>query len=137
MNWQLVIALTVVILIIAFVRLRVEPRRARLVNWLFIYPGVLILVYYAWFRAYWLEVLIALGVGGLLMVVWWIAYGSYLPTPNSDNISVWGQEVKKPAQVAAEAEAELEKIKREKEALERELAKLKSDSDSPDQEGSS
>lgn len=136
MNWPLALALAIVIAFIGFIRLRVEPRRARLVNWLFIYPGLVILMYYAWFRAYWLEVLVAVGVGGLVVAIWWFVYGSYLPTPNSDNISVWGQEAKKPAQVAAEAQAELERVKQEKEALERELEKLKNKTDSPDQKGS-
>lgn len=136
MNWPLTIALAIAVAVAALIRLRVESRRARLVNWLFIYPGVLILIYYAWFRAYWLEVLTAVGVGGLLVAVWWIVYGSYLPPPNSDNISVWGQEAKKPAQVAADAQAELERVKQEKEKLEQELAQLKNKTDSPEQKGS-
>ena len=125
MNWPLLFALTAAICVAAFIRLRVEPRRAQLANWLFIYPGGLVLLYFAWFRGFWLEVIIALGIAALLVAGWWITYGSYLPTPSSDNISVWGQEAKKPSQVAAEAQAEVERLKKEKEALEKELEKLK------------
>ncbi len=90
-----------------------------------IYPGGLVLLIYAWFFSKWLEVFVAVVVSGLLVAVWWITYGSYLPPVKSDNISVWGQEAKKPSVVAAEAQAELERVKQEKEALEKELERLK------------
>jgi hypothetical protein len=130
MNIPLLLALMVAILIAVFLRLRVEPRRAQLVNWLFIYPGALILLYYAWFRGFWLEVIIAIGVAGIIAAGWWIAYGSYLAPVNGDAISVWGQEAKKPSVMAAEAQQEVEKLKKEKEELQKELERLKNDNSS-------
>lgn len=130
MNWSVLIGLTIAICIALLFRLRVEPRRARLVNWMFIYPGILVLFLYAWFFGKWLEVGIAVVVSALLMAAWWITYGSYLPAATSDNISVWGQEAKKPSVMAAEAQAELEKVKLEKEALEKELERLRKQRDS-------
>jgi hypothetical protein len=121
MNWPLLFGLTLAIVIAAIIRLRVEPRRARLANWLFIYPGALVLFLYAWFGSKWFEVLGALVAAAVIVGGWWIAYGSYLPTPNSNSISVWGQEAKKPA----EAQAEVERLKKEKEALEKELRDLR------------
>jgi small-conductance mechanosensitive channel len=125
MDSSLLIVLTLAILFAVFIRLRVEPRRARLVNWLFIYPGALVLLYYAWFRGKWPEVLIAIGVAGVISTIWWIVYGSYLAPATSDTINVWGQEAKKPSVVAAEAQEEVERLKKEKEALEKELEQLK------------
>jgi len=125
MNWPLLFGLTVAIVSAVIIRLRVEPRRARLANWLFIYPGALVLFLYAWFGSKWFEVLGAVVAAAVIVGGWWIAYGSYLPTPNSDSISVWGQEAKKPTQVAAEAQAEVERLKKEKDELERELERLK------------
>jgi hypothetical protein len=125
MNPPLLIALTIAILFAIFIRLRVEPRRARLVNWLFIYPGALVLLYYAWFRNFWWEVIIAVGIAGVIATVWWIVYGSYLAPASSDTINVWGQEAKKPLVVAAEAQEEVERLKKEKEELQKELEQLK------------
>jgi hypothetical protein len=125
MDWSILVGLILVICLALFIRLRVEPRRIRLVSWLFIYPGVVLLFLYAWFYAKWLEVGIAVFVSAVIVGAWWFAYGSYLPPASSDNISVWGQEAKKPSVMAAEAQAELEKVKLEKEELEKELARLK------------
>lgn len=125
MDWSIVIGLTLVICFALFIRLRVEPRRIRLVSWLFIYPGALVLLMYAWFFARWLEVGLSVLIAAVIVGGWWFAYGSYLPPASSDNISVWGQEAKKPSVVAAETQAELDKVKQEKEALEKELERLR------------
>lgn len=125
MNWQLILGLTAAICIAALIRLRVEPRRAWLVNWLFIYPGAVVLFLYAWFYAKWIEVGIAAAAAVLAVGAWWAGYGRRLPPPTSDNIKVWGQEQKRPSQLAAEAQAEVERLKKEKEELEKELEELK------------
>ena len=124
-NWQLALGLTVALCVIAFFRLRTEKRRILVTNWLVVYPGAVVILLYAWFFAKWLEVGIALAATAVIVGVWWVVYGSYLPPPTSDNISVWGQEAKKPTQVAAEAQAEVERLKKEKEELEKELEELK------------
>jgi hypothetical protein len=124
-NWQLALGLTVALCVIAFLRLRTEKRRIQVTNWFIGYPGAVVILLYAWFFAKWLEVGIALAATAVIVGVWWVAYGSYLPPPTSDNIKVWGQETKKPTQVAAEAQAEVERLKKEKEELEKELKELK------------
>lgn len=133
MDFSLFIALTFAICLALFFRLRVIKRRARLVNWLFIYPGALLLLIYAWFFGKWLEVGAALIVAALIVIGWWLTYGSYLPAASDDNISVWGQEAKKPAVVAAEAQAEVERLKKEKEELEKELERLKKQTEEKDE----
>ena len=125
MNWSLLLGLTVVLCIIAFLRLRTEKQRGRVTNWFLVYPGAVVILLYAWFYSHWWELIGALLATALVVGVWWIAYGSYLPSPTSDNISVWGQEAKKPSVAAAEAQAEVERLKKEKEELEKELARLK------------
>lgn len=129
MDWSLLVGLCAGICVALFFRLRVEKRRAQLINWLFLYPGGLVLFLFAWFYARWLEVGLAAVAAGLIVAGWWMAYGSYLPAPTSDNISVWGQEAKKPTATAAEAQDELERVKKEKEALEQELERLKREQD--------
>ena len=65
------------------------------------------------------------------MAVWWVAYGSYLPAPTSDNIKVWGQEedgskpINRETATIAVLEEEVQKLKEEKEEMEEELKKLK------------
>jgi len=125
MDLSIFIGLTFVTCLALFFRIRVENRRIRLVSWIFIYPGVVILFIYAWFFNKWLEVGAAVGTAAVLITGWWFVYGSYLPPATDSNISVWGQEAKKPAVVAAEALAEVEKLKQEKEELEKELERLK------------
>jgi len=125
MNWSLLRGFTGLLLVVAFARLRADKARLRVVNWLMVYPGAALALLYAWFYSHWLELGIALAVTVVIVGVWWAAVGSYLPPPTSDNIQVWGQETKKPAQVAAEAQAEVERLKKEKEELEKELKELK------------
>ncbi len=125
MNWQLALGLTVALCIIAFFRLRTEKRRVQVTNWLVVYPGAVMIFLYAWFFSKWMEVGSAVVAMAIIVGVWWVAYGSYLPPPTSDNIKVWGQEQKRPSQIAAEAQAEVERLKKEKEELEKELEELK------------
>jgi len=125
MNWSLALGLTAVLCLIAFFRLRTEKRRVRLTNWMLVYPGAALILLYAWFFSHWPELIVAVVAAVVSVGGWWMAYGSYLSPPTSDNITVWGQEAKKPAQAAAEAQAEVERLKKEKEELEKELDELK------------
>ncbi len=125
MNWQLALGLTVALCIIAFFRLRTEKRRVQVTNWLVVYPGAVMIFLYAWFFSKWMEVGSAVVAMAIIVGVWWVAYGRRLPPPTSDNIKVWGQEQKRPSQIAAEAQAEVERLKKEKEELEKELEELK------------
>ena len=125
MNWSLLLGFTILLLVVAFSRLRADRNRLRVVSWFIVYPGAALALLYAWFYSHWLELGLALAVTAVVVGVWWVAIGSYLPAPTSDNISVWGQETKKPSQVAAEAQEEVERLKKEKEELEKELKELK------------
>jgi hypothetical protein len=125
MNWSLLLGFTLLLLVVAFVRLRAERARVRVVNWFVVYPALLAALLYAWFGSHWLELGLAVAASALTAGAWWAAVGSYLPPPTSDNIQVWGQETKKPAQATAEAQAEVERLKKEKEELEKELKELR------------
>ncbi len=132
MNFSTLLPLTALLLVVAFVWLRVEPKRRAVANWFLLYPVALFLFIYAWFFSQWLTVGVSVAVVIVIVGVWWFVYGSYLPSPTSDNISVWGQEAKKPSVVAAEAQAEVEQLKKEKEELEKELEKLKEEKEKKD-----
>lgn len=126
MNWTTFVGLTVGLLVIAFARLRVEARRQALVNGLLVIPTAILLFFYAWFYNQWLTVGAALALAMAIAVVWWIVYGSYLPAPTSDNISVWGQEIKKPSPAETAAlEAEVKRLNEEKRKMEEEIKRLK------------
>ncbi len=123
-NWSLAFGFTVVLLLMAVFRLRADRKRVRVVDAFITWPGAIGLLIYAWFYSHWLELLIAAAVSGLIVTVWWVTYGRYLPPPTSDNITVWEQEPKKPTATPAETQAEVERLKKEKEELEKELEKV-------------
>jgi hypothetical protein len=125
MSWSLVLGLAAILCLMAFLRLRTVPTRVQVTNWFIVYPGTAMILLYTWFYSKWVETLLAAALAAAIVAGWWYAYGRGLPAPTSDNITVWGQEAKKPAQAAAEAQAEVERLKEEKEALERELKRLK------------
>jgi hypothetical protein len=72
----------------------------------------------------WPEVGIALAIAGTITGGWWLARGRKLPAPTSDNIKVWGQE-SGPRPKPQELQAEINRLKEEKERLEAELRRLK------------
>jgi hypothetical protein len=123
MSVSTIVGLTALLLLVAFSRLRIEPRRARLANWALVYPTLVLLFFYAWFGGQWINVGVSLALTAVIVLAWWAAWGRKLATPTSDNISVWGQDVKKPTMT--EAQAEIERLKKEKEDLEKELQELK------------
>ena len=124
------LALTLLLIVIAFARLRVEPGRRAVVNWAMVFPTAIVLLIYAWFFNQWLTVGASVIIAAILVAVWWVAYGSYLPAPTSDNIKVWGQEdgskpIKPETTTIAVLEEEVQKLKEEKEKAEEELKRLK------------
>ena len=123
MNWSTVLGLTFLLLIVVFARLRIEKTRVKVADWFLVYPTVVVLFFYAWFFAQWAAVGLSLLITGAIGGAWWAAYGRRLPSPTSDTITVWGQETKKPT--LTEAQAEIERLKKEKEELEKELQELK------------
>ena len=76
---------------------------------------------HAFLATQWIALGIALAATTVIVGGWWFAYGKNLPPQTSDNITVWGQEQKKPSQIAAEALEEVEKLKKEKEELDKKL----------------
>ncbi len=122
--------LTALLCVVALARLRIEPRRRAVVNWAMVFPTAMVLLIYAWFFNQWLTVGASVALAAMLVALWWVAYGSYLPPPTSDNIKVWGQEdgskpIKPETATIAVLEEEVEKLKEEKEKAEEELKRLK------------
>ena len=116
---------TVALLLIAFFRLRAERTRLKVVYAFLTYPGSILILLHAFLATQWIALGIALAATSVIVGGWWFGYGKKLPPQTSDNITVWGQEQKKPSQIAAEALAEVEKLKLEKEELEKEIKELK------------
>jgi len=130
MTLSTLLALTLLLIVIAVARLRVEPGRRAVVNWAMVFPTAIVLLIYAWFFNQWLTVGASVIIAAILVAVWWVVYGSYLPPPTSDNIKVWGQEdgskpIKRETATIAVLEEEVQKLKEEKEKMEEELKKLK------------
>lgn len=116
---------TTALLLIAFFRLRAEKSRLRVVDIFLTYPAVVLLGLHTFLFVAWLTLGAAMLTTAIIVGVWWFAYGKNLPPSSSDNITVWGQDQKKPT--IAEAQAEIEKLKQEKEELEKRLRELEKD----------
>lgn len=127
MNWLNVFGLTLVGLTITFIALRIERGRGWLVVVLLIVPGMLAVGRWASVGGHWREVLVAGAVTALITAAWWLAGGRRLPRPSGDNIKVWGQEKTpkiKPSEAAA-LQAEVIRLREERERLEAEVRRLK------------
>jgi hypothetical protein len=127
MNWLNVFGLTLVGLVITFFALRVERGRGWLVVVLLIVPAAVAVGRWASVGGHWGEVLVAAALTALIVAAWWLAGGRRLPRPTSDNIRVWGQE-KAPKIKAAEAaalQAEVVRLREERERLEAEVRRLR------------
>jgi cell division protein FtsB len=128
MNWLNIFGLTLLALIITFMALRVERGRGWLVVALLIVPAVVVIGRWASVRGHWGDVLVALAITALLTAAWWLAGGRRLPRPSSDSIKVWGQEKApklKPGEAAA-LQAEVNRLREERERLEAEVRRLRS-----------
>ncbi len=124
MNWLNVSGLTGGALVLLFAMLRAERKRLWLVLLLLVAPTVWLVMVWANLRQQWPETWLALGLAAAIAGSWWLLYGRKLPPPTSDNIKVWGQEnVPKPK--PQELQAEINRLKEEKEHLEAELRRLK------------
>ena len=124
MNWSNIFGLTAGALILFFAALRVERRRLNAILFLLVIPGVIAIALWANFRHQWAETLLSFAVAGVVAGAWWGLYGRKSPRPTSDNIKVWGQDsALKPK--PAEMQAEILRLKEEKERLEAELRRLR------------
>src|SRR5574341_738317 len=134
MNWSNVLVLTLGALVLLFTLLRVERKRLWVALLVLIAPTAWLAA--AWANHYrrWFEVGAALAMAGAITGGWWLVRGRKLAAPTSDNIKVWGQEsVPKPK--PQELQAEVNRLKEEKERLEAELRRLKGNGQSTDRMG--
>jgi len=125
MAWSNIVGLTGGALIVFFALLRVERKRLWVVALVLVLPSVWLTVIWANFYHRWPEVLIGVGAAGLMAGGWWLAYGRRLPPATSDAIKVWGQE-EMPKARPQHMQAELQRLREEKERLEAELRRLRS-----------
>ena len=124
MNWPNALALAAGMLLVLFALLRAERKRLWVVVLVLAAPTAGLIGWWANLRQQWPEVLLALALAGVIAGGWWLLIGRKLPAPTSDNIKVWGQEnVPKPK--PQELQAEIQKLKEDKERLEAELRRLK------------
>jgi len=124
MNWPNVFVLTLGALVLLFVLLRVERKRLWVALLVLVAPTAWLTALWANHYTWWPEVGIALAIAGTITGGWWLARGRKLPAPTSDNIKVWGQE-SGPRPKPQELQAEINRLKEEKERLEAELRRLK------------
>jgi hypothetical protein len=124
MNWPNVFVLTIGALVLLFVLLRVERKRLWVALLVLVAPTAWLTATWANHYTRWPEVGIALVIAGTITGGWWLARGRKLPAPTSDNIKVWGQE-SGPRPKPQELQAEINRLKEEKERLEAELRRLK------------
>lgn len=127
MNWLNVFGLTLVGLTITFIALRIERGRGWLVVVLLIVPAAVAVARWASVGAHWGEVLVAAALTALVTAAWWLAGGRRLARPTGDNIKVWGQEKtpKLKASEAAALQAEVIRLREDRERLEAEVQRLK------------
>jgi hypothetical protein len=124
MNWPNVFVLTLGALVLLFVLLHVERKRLWVALLVLVAPTAWLTAVWANHYTRWPEVGIALAIAGTITGGWWLARGRKLPAPTSDNIKVWGQE-SGPRPKPQELQAEINRLKEEKERLEAELRRLK------------
>lgn len=124
MNWSGLLGIAGGALILMLALLRVERKRLWVVVVFLVLPTLYLLLQWIRFRGMWIEALLGLAAATLITAAWWYAYGRNLPAPTSDNIKVWGAE-STPRPKPAELQAELQRLREEKERLEAELNRLK------------
>ena len=127
MDWLTVFGLMLLSLVIIFTSLRVERRALWLVVVLLVVPGVIAVWRWADVGGHWGEVAAGVALAALITAVWWLAGGRRLARPTSDNIKVWGQDSPpriKQAEAAA-LQAEVTKLREERERLEAEVRRLR------------
>ena len=124
MNWPTVLQVVFGALVLIFAMLRVERKRWWVVALFFELPVITLAVIWANLYELWSEVLVGATIAGLIAGTWWLVYGRKLPAPTSDTIKVWGQE-DAPKPRPQQLQAEVQRLREEKEKLEAELRRLK------------
>jgi len=125
LNWPTVLQVVFGALVLIFAMLRVERKRWWVVALFFELPVITLAVIWANLYELWSEVLVGATIAGLIAGTWWLVYGRKLPAPTSDTIKVWGQE-DAPKPRPQQLQAEVQRLREEKEKLEAELRRLKS-----------
>jgi len=124
LNWPTVLQVVFGALVLIFAMLRVERKRWWVVALFFELPVITLAVIWANLYELWSEVLVGATIAGLIAGTWWLVYGRKLPAPTSDTIKVWGQE-DAPKPRPQQLQAEVQRLREEKEKLEAELRRLK------------
>ncbi len=122
MDWSTILALTGGFMILLFTLLRIERKWLWAAVLFTALIGYLIWVWVKW-NGRWAEVWTSLGIAGVGMGVWWLLIGRKLP-PTVPTIQVWGQDAA-PKPKAAELQAEVLRLREEKEQLEAEVKRLR------------
>ncbi len=124
MLWSNVVGLTLGLLACFYVTARIERKWMWLGVLFFVAPTLISIALWASLLQHWPETLTALGLAVVLGGAWWWRRGRRLGRVTSDSIKVWGQDAA-PKPNPAEMQAELQRLKEEKEQLEAELRRLR------------
>ena len=127
MKWSYVAGVALSVLVLILIPLRAERRRWWVVALLFDLPVAYLAIQWIDWRRAWNEAYLGLALGAAAGLAWWFFRGRHLPPVTTDSIKVWGQEpVPKPRPGEfADLQAEVARLREEKEKMEAELRRLK------------
>ncbi len=92
MDWQAVIVVAVIFIVLALLLLRIEPRVRRRVALLVAIPLGILIYRWAAYRNAWGELAIALAIAAVALGGWWALIGRRLAPPAGPQIRVWSKD---------------------------------------------
>ena len=122
MDFSTILPLTLGFMVLLFTLMRIERKWLWAAGLFTLLIAYLVWVWVQW-NGRWAEVGTSLAIAGVLMGGWWLMIGRKLP-PTVPTIQVWGQDAA-PKPKAAELQAEVLRLREEKERLEAELQQLR------------
>jgi hypothetical protein len=92
MNWQSALVVAAIFITLVLAVLRSEPRIRIWIFLLLILPGGVLTIRWAIYRPAWLELMVGMGIGLIIIALWWILVGRKLPPPTGSQVRVWTED---------------------------------------------